>query len=117
MGLPPGPGRPWGEIRLMAGLPVVAGRPPSLNADHSAERTAEMHMAGLSDSDIFVPSGLLSGLTPETEDERAKREGAARNLVGGVFQFAVLHLGEDEARRVWKKVAQRKRGARPGSWN
>ena len=42
-------------------------------------------MAGLSDSDIFV-SGLLSGVTPETEDERAMREAAATNLVGLVFQ-------------------------------
>jgi hypothetical protein len=72
----------------------------------------------LSTTDEFgIPYRRGTVLTPETEDERAQREAAARNLIGRVFKAAVLHLGEDEARRVWQKVAQKKRGARPGSRN
>lgn len=84
----------------LAGLIGLGGFPPIPTTD-----------------EFGIPYPLGTLLTPETDEQRAARETAARGVIQRVFIAAVRNLGEDEARRIWAEAAKKKRGAPRGPRN
>lgn len=63
--------------------------------------------------DIFgLPTPTVIGLACETDEQARARTERVRTGVAAAFEAAVVHLGEDQARSLFKEVVRRtKRGA------